>query len=62
MVNQGFFSASRLNEEKNKANRFAGEKENKVAAEYPKKDPIDRMIEALERKNKQLGPWISKSG
>ena len=31
MVNQGFFSASRLNEEKNKANRFAGEKENTIA-------------------------------
>ena len=29
---------------------------NRVAAVYPKKDPIDRMIEALERKNKQLGP------
>ena len=31
MVNQGFFSASRLNEEKNKANRFAGQKENTIA-------------------------------
>ena len=31
MVNQGFFSASRLNEEKNKAKRFAGQKENTIA-------------------------------
>ena len=33
---------------------------NRVAAVYPKKDPIDRMIEALERKNKQLGPGFPK--
>ena len=29
---------------------------NRVAAVYPKKDPLDRMIEALDRKNKELGP------
>ena len=56
MVSQGFFSGSESAEKR----RFAGQKENKVAAVYPKKDPIDRMIESLERKNKQLGPGFPK--
>jgi len=56
MASQGFFSGSESAEKR----RFAGEKENKVAAVYPKKDPIDRMIESLERKNKQLGPGFPK--
>ena len=59
MASQGFFSFGDNFDEQIKG-RFAGEKENKVAAEYPKKDPIDRMIEALERKNKQLGPGFPK--
>ena len=33
---------------------------NQIAAVYPKKDPIDKMIEALERKNKLLGPGFPK--
>ena len=55
MVSQGFFSGS-----EKRSKRLAGQKENKVAAVYPKKDPIDRMIESLERKNKQLGPGFPK--
>ena len=58
MASQGFFSGSESAEKR--SGRLAGQKENKVAAVYPKKDPIDRMIESLERKNKQLGPGFPK--
>ena len=33
---------------------------NRVAAVYPKKDPLDRMIDFLDKKNQQLGPGFPK--